>query len=93
MAHFPAVREKGQGESWGEELAVDIKIGETAVGSPNTQGVYTMRSAPLLNPQALGNAGSMESPRLSLYECHSHIVTPQMILGHCLIQCLSLSDT
>lgn len=75
------------------ELAVDIKIGETAVEGPNTQGVYTMRSAPLLNPQALGKLGSMESPRLSLDACHSHIVTPQMILGHCLIQCLSLSDT
>lgn len=56
MALFPEVREKGQGESrgWGGELAVDIKIGETAVEGPNTQGVYTMRSAPLLNPQALG---------------------------------------
>lgn len=55
MALFPKVREKGQGESrGGVELAVDIKIGETAVEGPNTQGVYTMRSAPLLNPQALG---------------------------------------
>jgi hypothetical protein len=88
------VREKGLGKSRGRgaELAVDRKVQETAVEGLNAQGVYTERSASLLISQALGNTGSIKLPRLELYACHSHIVTPQMILGCCLIQCLSLSD-